>query len=255
MIEPYFQSKDKRFILYNGNCFDIIKNIKAASIGMIYADPPYFLSSGGTTCESGKRVSVNKGRWDKSININDIYEFNKRWIKLCKRILNKNSSIWISGTYHNIYSIGLILQKLEFKILNNIIWQKPAPPPNLGCRCFTHSTETIIWAKLNNSKHCFNYQDMKKINNNKQMKDVWVFSKPLKKEKTQGRHPAQKPLALLERIILASTNVDDLILDPFCGSGTTIIAASKLGRKCIGIEKEEKYCELIKNRFLLELKR
>jgi len=254
MIKPYFQSDDGYFTLYRGDCFDIIKTIKGSSVDMIFADPPYFLSNNGTTCKSGRRVSVNKGKWDKSSDIEQIHKFNKRWIRLCKRVLDVCATLWISGTYHNIYSIGLALQELEFKILNNIIWQKPNPPPNLACRCFTHSTETILWAKSDKSRHCFNYKDMKKINNNKQMKDVWTFTSPSKKEKSNGKHPTQKPIALLERIILASTNIGDLVLDPFNGSGTTGIAAYRLHRKYIGIEKEKKYLDLTKKRFLSEFK-
>lgn len=255
MIKPYFQSDDGYFTLYHGDCFKIIKALQKSSIDMIFTDPPYFLSSGGSTCSGGKRVSVNKGKWDKSTEIKAIHKFNKRWIRLCKRVLKECATLWISGTYHNIYSVGLSLQELEFKILNNIIWQKPNPPPNLGCRCFTHSTETILWAKLDKSKHCFNYKAMKKINNNKQMKDVWNFTSPPKREKLSGKHPTQKPLALLERIILASTNVGDLVFDLFSGSGTTGIAAYRLKRKYIGIELDKKYLNLTKRRFLSEFKK
>jgi site-specific DNA-methyltransferase (adenine-specific) len=222
---------------------------------MVFADPPYFLSGGGSTCKAGKRVSVNKGKWDKSTEIEGIHKFNKRWIRLCKRALKECATLWISGTYHNIYSVGLALQELEFKILNNITWQKPNPPPNLSCRYFTHSTETILWARSGKSKHRFNYKAMKKINHNKQMKDVWSFTSPPKREKISGKHPTQKPLALLERIILASTDIGDLLLDPFNGSGTTGIAAYHLNRRYIGIEKEKKYLNLTKKRFLSEFKK
>jgi site-specific DNA-methyltransferase (adenine-specific) len=253
MIKPYFQSDDGYFTLYHGDCFEVIKILDKSSVDMLFADPPYFLSSGGSTCKNGKRVSVNKGKWDKSVEIKDIHKFNKRWIRLCKRTLKKCATLWISGTYHNIYSIGLALQELEFKILNNIVWQKPNPPPNLSCRYFTHSTETILWARPG-KKHCFNYKEMRKINNNKQMKDVWNFTSPLKKEKLSGKHPTQKPLALLERIILASTSVGNLVCDPFSGSGTTGIAAYRLSRKYIGIEKNKKYLDLTIKRFLSEFK-
>jgi len=254
MIEPYFQSNDGKFTLYYGDCLETLKSLDRCSINMIFADPPYFLSNNGYTCKSGKRVSVNKGKWDKSLGLNDNHKFNKQWIKKCKRVLSANGTMWVSGTYHNIYSVGMALQELNFKIINNIIWQKPNPPPNLSCRYFTHSTETVLWAKSDKSKHFFNYKEMKKINNNKQMKDVWQFSAPSKKEKAAGKHPTQKPLALLERIIVASTQSEDLILDPFNGSGTTGIAAYRLNRKYIGIDKDESYLELTKNRFILENK-
>jgi site-specific DNA-methyltransferase (adenine-specific) len=221
---------------------------------MIFADPPYFLSNNGITCRGGKQTSVNKGIWDKSKGVKENHKFNKLWIRKCKRVLQDSGTIWISGTFHNIYSVGLALQESKFKILNNITWQKTNPPPNLGCRCFTHSTETILWAKSDQSKHYFNYKEMKKINNNKQMKDVWQFSATSKKEKICGRHPTQKPLALLDRIIVASTEKNDLILDPFSGSGTTGIVANRLNRRYIGIEKEEEYLNLTKNRFLSEIK-
>lgn len=246
---PYFKSDDGYFTLYHGDCFEVIRALEKSSIDMIFADPPYYLSGGGSTCKNGNRVSVNKGKWDKSIDIDDIHKFNKSWIRLCKRVLKECATLWISGTYHNIYSVGLSLQELEFKILNNIIWEKANPPPNLGCRCFTHSTETILWAKLGKCKHRFNYKLMREINNNKQMKDIWKFSSATKREKLSGKHPTQKPLALLERIILASTNIGDLLLDPFSGSGTTIIAATKLERRCVGIEKEKEYCDLIIKRY------
>ena len=255
MLRPYFKTKDKLFTLYHGNCIEILQNLPECSIDVIFADPPYFLSNNGTTCSGGKSVSVNKGTWDKSHGVLIDHDFNKRWLQECWRVLTSNGTIWVSGTYHNIYSVGFALQSLEYRILNNITWEKPNPPPNLGCRCFTHSTETVLWAaKSDKSKYLFNYKDMKKINNDKQMKDVWQFTSPLKKEKLQGKHPAQKPIALLERIIIASTQPNDLILDPFNGAGTTGIAAYKLGRRYIGIEIEKEYLDLTKKRFKVELK-
>lgn len=248
-IKPYYEIDNCKLIL--GDSFKVLPKIKAQSIDMIFADPPYFLSNGGTTCHSGKRVSVNKGNWDKKNSLQEIHKFNRRWIHMCKRILSPSGSIWISGTFHNIYSIGMALQQEGFIILNNITWQKTNPPPNLGCRCFTHSTETILWAclKENKTKHIFNYKDMKLQNGNKQMKDVWQGSLTRKKEKTEGKHPTQKPSYLLERIIEASTNESSIILDPFCGSSTTGIAALKLNRYFIGIDNELEYLKLSERRF------
>lgn len=245
--------QDTNFVIYNDDCFKILKRIKSKSINMIFADPPYFLSNGGVSCHSGKQVSVNKAEWDTYIPIKDRIAFNRKWIRLCRNVLDDNGSIWISGTFHNIYAVGVALELEGFSIINNITWQKPNPAPNLACRCFTNSTETILWARKQltpkkKGKHTFNYSLMKEINSGKQMKDVWLIPLVTKKEKEFGKHPTQKPLALLERIILASTNEGDLVLDPFNGSGTTGLAALKLNRKYIGIEKEAKYVELTKKR-------
>lgn len=243
-MKPYYE-KDN-FTLYKGDSLKILKNIEPKSIDVIFADPPYFLSSNGITCSGGKIVSVNKGDWDKSITLKEKHNFNKKWIKLCKDVLKDDGTIWISGTMHNIYSIGMALEENGFKIINNITWKKLNPPPNISCKCFVHSTETILWAKkdIKNVKYKFNYDLMKKLNNNKQMKDVWETSLTKPSEKKFGKHPTQKPIELLEKIILASTNENDLILDPFNGSGTTGIVASKLKRRYIGIEKEKEYLDL-----------
>ena len=217
---------------------------------MIFADPPYFLSSGGITCKSGKIAKVDKGDWDKTVDFKEKYEFNKSWISKCKEVLTDNGTIWISGTVHNIYVIGFVLEELGFKIINNITWQKTNPPPNMSCRYFTHSKETILWAKKNikKSKHTYNYELMKKFNDNKQMKDVWSSSTTPKKEKEFGKHPTQKPEWLLERILLASTNEGDTVLDPFNGSGTTGVMCKKLGRKYIGIDISAEYLNISKQR-------
>lgn len=243
----------KNILLYQGDCFSILNNIREKSVNMIFADPPYFLSNGGITCKSGKKASVDKGEWDKGLDVYQRIEYNKSWIKLCKKVLKDDGTIWISGTLHNIYTIGVALEEEGFSIINNITWQKPNPPPNLACRCFTHSTETIIWArKIKNGskgKHYFNYELMKKINNGKQMKDVWMLQSASNSEKTKGYHPTQKSIALLERIILASTKEGDLVLDPFNGSGTTGVASIRLNRKYIGIEIEKKFINLSIERF------
>ena len=245
----YFES-DNFKLIYN-DIFKAIKKFEDKSIDMIFADPPYFLSGNGITCSGGKMVSVNKGEWDKTLSIKEKHKFNKKWIKECYRILKDNGTIWISGTLHNIYSIGMALEEEGFKIINNITWQKTNPPPNLACKTFTHSTETILWARkdLKNVKYTFNYTLMKEINNNKQMKDVWTTSLTKPSEKKCGKHPTQKPLKILDRIILASTKEGDLILDPFCGSSTTGISAVGLNRRYIGIDNEKKYIELSIRRY------
>ena len=248
-MSKYYSQND--FTLILGDSLEELKKIKSKSIDMIFADPPYFLSGDGITCSGGKIVSVKKGEWDKKIDIKEKHKFNKKWIRLCKRVLKDNGTIWISGTMHNIYSIGMALEEEGFKIINNITWKKLNPPPNISCRAFTHSTETILWAKkdIKNAKHKFNYETMKTMNGGKQMKDVWETSLTKPSEKKYGKHPTQKPIELLKRIILSSTDEGDLILDPFNGSGTTGIVANLLNRKYIGIEKEKDYLDLTIRRF------
>jgi site-specific DNA-methyltransferase (adenine-specific) len=218
---------------------------------VIFADPPYFLSNNGTTCQAGKRVSVNKGKWDASMGAQDNHAFNKRWLAACQRLLSKDGTIWISGTAHVIFSVGYALQELGFKLLNDVVWEKPNPPPNLSCRYFTHSTELVLWAaKTSKSKHHFAYPEMKARNGDKQMKNVWRFPAPGKTEKAHGRHPTQKPLALLERVLVASCPEGGRVLDPFNGSGTTGVAAATLGLHYTGIERETEYLALSKARLL-----
>ncbi len=244
-FKPYFEDKNRRVILYKENCFDILPKITENSIDMIFADPPYFLSNGGITCHAGRMVSVNKGKWDVSKGVEENYIFTQRWLRECQRVLTQNGTIWVSGTSHIIYTVGSAMQALGYKILNDIAWFKVNPPPNLSCRYFTHSTETIIWAAKNkNSRHYFNYELMKKMNNNKQMLSLWSIKAPGPAEKIYGKHPTQKPIELLDRIVLASTRTGDIVLDPFSGSGTTGIAAFKEGRQYIGIELEESYINI-----------
>ncbi|UEX90298.1 DNA-methyltransferase [Staphylococcus ratti] len=249
-MKEYLYFNDEVTSIYLGDSLKLLKLFEKNTIDMIFADPPYFLSSGGITNSGGKMVCVNKGEWDKSLSLSEKIEFNKSWLQACHDLLTDNGTIWISGTLHNIYSIGVTLEETGYKILNNITWQKTNPPPNLGCRNFTHSTETILWARKNSkkSKHFFNYDLMKSYNNNKQMKDVWTGSLTSKNEKKFGKHPTQKPLYLLERIIEASTKPGDIILDPFLGSGTTGVASKKLDRNFIGIDIDKAYTELSKRR-------
>lgn len=247
----FFKKNDSVF-LHKGDSLSLMKDFPNKSFDMIFADPPYFLSNNGITCHAGEMVSVNKGGWDKPTGLKEIHSFNMEWLSLCKDNLKDDGTIFVSGTYHNIYSIGFALQSLDFKILNDISWFKVNPPPNLSCRFFTHSTEQIIWAKKSaKSKHKFNYALMKQIgdpNPGKQMLSLWRITPPKKEEKKFGKHPTQKPLKLLERIILASTDENDLILDPFLGSGTTAVASILNNRRFIGIDSDEGYCNLAKLR-------
>lgn len=233
------------FTILYGDCMQRLREIDDNSIDAIFADPPYFLSNGGISVQSGKQVCVDKGEWDKGGTPEYIYEFNRNWLSLCRSKLKEDGTIWISGTHHNIHVVMRCLQELGYKVLNTITWQKTDPPPNLSCKYFNFSTELIIWARKHEKKtHKFNYETMKQLNGGTQMTDVWRIPAVGKWEKNQGKHPTQKTLRLLYRIILASTNEGDTILDPFSGSGTTGIAANLLGRKYIGIEQDKKFCEL-----------
>lgn len=235
--------------LYHTNCIEfmdkLISRYPDGKFDMIFADPPYFLSNGGITCHAGKMVKVNKGDWDKSRGAELNHEFNTEWLLRCQKLLKPNGTIWVSGTHHVIYSLGYAMQQLKMKILNDISWEKPNPPPNLSCRYFTHSVETIIWAAKNErSKHYFDYEKMREINDNRQMKTVWTIAAAKKIEKQFGKHPTQKPVELLERIILASTREDALIFDPFAGSSTTGIVAMQHQRKFVGCELDSNYISI-----------
>ena len=248
MIKPYYKSPNRDFTLLHGDCFKLLREFDF-KFSCIFADPPYFLSNGGISVQSGKIVSVNKGDWDKGKSQQEITDFNMEWLSLCREKLKENGTIWVSGTYHNIFSVANCLTELGYKILNVVTWAKTNPPPNISCRYFTYSTEFVIWARKSSKKaHYFNYDLMKQINGNKQMTDVWNLPAIATWEKSCGKHPTQKPLSLLSRIILASTQQGEWILDPFCGSSTTGIAANLLGRRFLGIDQEEGFVEMSKCR-------
>src|SRR5579885_1697169 len=263
-----FSDQARSLWIYQGNCFELLDAIAEkypeGRFDCIFADPPYFLSNGGITCHAGRMVKVDKGDWDKSQGVDENHNFNREWLARCQRVLKPNGTIWVTGTHHVIFSIGFAMQQLGFKILNDITWEKPKPPPNLSCRYFTHSTETILWAAKNEkSRHTFNYQEMRKVTG-KQMKTVWrktefpvagnevssiwTLPAPGNNEKTFGKHPTQKPVALVERCLLASTREGDLVLDPFLGGGTTAVACMRLKRGCVGIELNEEYALIAANR-------
>ncbi len=244
-----FRDDENGVWLYHANCIEfmdlLIEKFPEGKFDLIFADPPYFLSNGGITCHAGKMVKVDKGDWDKSKGAELNHEFNLAWLSRCQKLLKPNGTIWVSGTHHVIHSVGYAMQQLGMKILNDITWEKPNPPPNLSCRYFTHSTETLIWAAKNEkSKHYFNYKLMRELNAGKQMKTVWTIPAPNGEEKEFGKHPTQKPVALLERILLASTREGDLVFDPFAGSSTTGVAAIKMRRKFVGTELESKFIDL-----------
>ena len=256
VLKPYFQRGD--FVLYNTDSVGFLSMLPENSVDMIFADPPYNLSNGGFTVHAGRMVSVDKGDWDKSKGFEDDYDFHYRWLEACRRVLKPHGTLWVSGTYHSIYQCGYALQSLNYHILNDISWFKPNASPNLSCRFFTASHETLIWArKEKKAKHHFDYNLMKEGDWSQdglkkpglQMRSVWSIGTPKPYEKKFGKHPTQKPLELLRRVVLASTKKGDVVLDPFTGSSTTGLAAVAHGRKFIGVDLEKDYLELSKKRF------
>ncbi len=243
--------------IFYQDSFEFMKNTPDASFDMIFADPPYMISNVGTSCQNGKLVSINKGKWDSCRGVEANFEFHKKWLAECQRLLKPNGTIWVSGTYHSIHPCGFAMQQLGFHILNDVIWFKPNASPNLSCKYFTASHESLVWARKNKkAKHYFNYPAMKNGNfpkdfikkPNHQMRTVWAIAATPPEEKKFGKHPTQKPLALLTRIIEASTHEGDLIFDPFMGSGSTGVAAVMLNRKFVGVDNNEEYCALAKRR-------
>lgn len=250
MLKPYFKSDDNKFYLLKGDTMELLPQFDH-KFDMVFADPPYFLSNNGLSIQNGKIVSVNKGKWDKSEGFEFVNDFNRKWLSLVRDKMKDDATIWISGTMHNIFSVGQILTELGFKILNVITWEKTNPPPNFSCRYFTYSTEQIIWARKSEKvPHYYNYDLMKQLNDDKQMKDVWKLPAIAPWEKSCGKHPTQKPLSVLTRLILASTKPNAWILDPFAGSSTTGIAANLANRRFLGIDQEEEFLTISKNRKL-----
>ncbi len=247
-VAPVYVAEDGSAELYRGDQRSFLASLPEASIDCIWTDPPYFLSNDGPTCVGGRRRKVNKGEWDRSSGVTGDHDFNRAWLAECLRVLTPEGTIWVSGTTHVYLSVGMAMMELGFRILNDIVWEKPNPPPNLGCRCFTHSTETILWAtkaaRGSRHRHVFNYAAMKEANDGRQMKNVWRFAAPGADEKRHGRHPTQKPLALIERCLAASTMPGQRVLDPFAGSGSTGVAALRLGRRFVGCEIDEAYARL-----------
>ncbi len=263
-------ARGKDWVLYRGDSLALLEQFDDHTFDLVFADPPYFLSNGGFTCQGGKRAPVEKGKWDESRGIEEDHAFTTAWLKACQRVLKPSGSIWVSGTQHVIFNVGFAMQRLGFKLLNTVTWYKPNASPNLSCRYFTHSSEILIWAGPGGKgklKHTFNYPAMKQANGGKQMRDVWALPKageeeitaegegkvwtqltPRPSEKTHGKHPTQKPIALLQRIVEASAPEDGLVLDPFCGSGTTGVAAVSKGCRFVGIDMNPEYLELTKRR-------
>lgn len=258
----YYDDPDHSVRLLKGDCIEILNQARENSVDMIFADPPYFLSNGGITCHAGRMVSVNKGKWDKSMGVIENHKFTLEWLKACQRVLKPNGTIWVSGTTHIIYSVGFAMQELGYKILNDIVWYK-RNAPKIPCKSFPDFKEIFIWAAKNQkSKHYFDYQLMKKMNNGKQMRNLWQFSdeKVIKQsninrlikfpvnsgEKRYKKCIPQRPKELLKRIIFASTKADDLIVDSFCKSSALGVVAGSLKRKYVGIIQKNIHKKVIK---------
>jgi len=248
LTKPFYSVANAH--LFYGDALEIVPEMPAESVDLIFADPPYGMSNDGMSLHAGKRVSVNKGEWDRSRGVKLDFEFHQAWIKACRRVLKPNGALWLSGTYHSIYLCGYALQTDGWHILNEISWYKPNASPHLACRMFAASHETLIWArKSKDAKHYFDYELMKNRawprdfikRPNRQMRSVWAIKTPEPIEKKFGKHPTQKPLALLDRIILSSSREGNLILDPFCGSATTGVSALNLNRRFVGIDNEKSY--------------
>jgi len=232
-------------IVYLADCVDLMKIIPPASVDVIFADPPYRLSTGGVTVKRGRLAPVDKGAWDRSMGFAEDHQFNVRWLKEACRILKPEGTIWVTGTHHIIFSLGFALQSMGCKVINAIAWEKPDPPPNALHTAFTHAHETIVWArKGNRSHHTFNYDLINSRDASAQISSVWRIPSVPRREKRHGYHPTQKPLRLLRRALLASTKEGNLVFDPFCGSGTSGVASKELGCLFVGAEKEGEYAEL-----------
>jgi site-specific DNA-methyltransferase (adenine-specific) len=236
-------------IVYRADCVEFMRLMPAGSVDVVFADPPYRLSTGGVSVKGGRLVPVDKGAWDRSLGFEKDHEFNVRWLREARRVLKPGGTLWVTGTHHIIFSLGFALQGLGFRIINNIVWSKPNATPNALHTAFTHAHETLIWAsKGKSARHTFNYDLINSVYPAAQISSVWRILTVPKKEKLHGYHPTQKPLRLVRRALLASTREGDLVFDPFCGSGTTGVAAKELGRFFVGTELEEEFAGLAARR-------
>ena len=249
-----WRSRDRGSCLYHADRAEVMAQLPEGSIDCIWTDPPYLLSNDGTTCVAGRRVPVNKGEWDRSRGLAADHEFHREWLRACYRLLKPTGTIWVSGTLHVYLSVGMAMLEEGYRILNDIVWEKPNPPPNLACRFFTHATEMVLWAtkapRGGRHRYTFNYHAMREMNGGRQMKNVWRIVAAGKSEKTHGKHPTQKPVELIARCLLASTVADDIVFDPFVGTGATGVAALLLGRRFTGCEVERKFINIAVRRLV-----
>lgn len=241
--------------ILQGDCIEVLRSLASESIDLIFADPPYFMQTSGELLRvEGSAFSGCDDTWDKFESLEDYDKFSEAWLKECRRVLKKSGSIWVIGSFHNIYRLGYIMQNLGFWVLNDIVWAKSNPVPNFRGNRFCNAHESLLWcAKDKNAKYTFNYKSMKAYNNDKQMRSIWeigicIGNERLKDKDGKKAHSTQKPEALLERVILSSSKEGDLVLDPFFGSGTTGAVAKRFGRNFLGIEREKSYIELAKKR-------
>ncbi|MBA2714909.1 MAG: site-specific DNA-methyltransferase [Rubrobacteraceae bacterium] len=236
-------------MVYLADCLDLMQTMPPDCVDMVFADPPYRLSTGGVTVKSGRLAPVDKGAWDRSMGFAEDHQFNVVWLREARRILKPDGTIWVTGTHHVIFSLGFALQSMGFRLINQITWHKPDPPPNALHTAFTHAHETLLWAsKGRDAKHTFNYDLINSPDPATQVSSVWRIPSVPMREKSHGRHPTQKPLRLVRRAVLASTEEGELVFDPFCGSGTTGVAAKQLDRFFVGAETEREYAELAGHR-------
>ncbi len=238
-----------------GDCIEILDSLPAESVDVIFADPPYNLQlSGDLHRPNNSRVDGVEEQWDRFDSFAAYDRFTQAWLTAARRVLKPNGTLWVIGSYHNIYRVGATLQDLSYWILNDIVWVKTNPMPNFRGKRFTNAHETLLWcAKSKEARYTFNYEAMKALNEDLQMRSDWVMplctgQERLKNHKGEKAHPTQKPEAMLHRVILAASNPGDVILDPFFGTGTTGAVAKRLGRDFIGIEREAEYAEVAKKR-------
>ena len=248
----YWQSEDERLTIHSGDAVNVMRGMADESADLVWADPPYHLSGKGSTCQGGKRKRVAKGAWDVPKMPMEHLAYCMTWIGEARRILKPSGTIMVCGSMHNVSVVGFALQSLECRMLNDICWVKANPSPNLGCRMLTHSHESILWASLGpRAKHYFNYKELKALNGDKQLKDVWTFKRPHPRETVHGKHPTQKPRDLVTRCLIAALPEGGLVVDPFAGSGTTGVAAAlgaERGWRYAGIELDPQWNEIAQAR-------
>lgn len=245
-------SRGPMHALVPGDCRQVMGLLPDACVDLAFVDPPYFLSNGGSTCSAGKMVPVSKGEWDASRGVEVDHSFHQSWLEAVRRVLKPSGTVWVTGSHHNIFSVGYAMQRADWHVLNLISVFKSNASPNLACAMFTHSCEMVIWAapaRYEPSLYTFNDKDMRRLyGDGKQVRDMWTIPVTPQSERVHGHHPAQKPLGLLRRIMATATKPGDLVLDPFCGSGTTALAALEAGCRFVGIDQDDAYLALTQRR-------